>query len=268
MPAHSLRTTLLGAVCLLLASCGGSDESPAAADPTSTEPTSQVQEIDVGGYRLDIECEGEGSSTVVFEAGSGGDRHAVADWVDLHGATRVCAYDRAGIGTSDQRLASGSTTLGDLADELSHLLEGAGIDEPVVLASHSLGGGIDQFFANRYPERVAGLVFFDSVAIRGFVERLGTFGSIPLFVLTQGFAWDDLGVPKEFRRYFRGVHDDLAARSSNSVHVIAKESGHMIHETVPDLVAAAITEVVEAAMSGGELAPCDDRLAALGGVCA
>ena len=295
MRAHLLRTAVLGCVCLLLAGCGGSDESADEPDPTSsstsTAPEPSVQMVDVGGYNLEIACQGEGSPTVVFEAGSGSDRHAVADWVDLHGATRVCAYDRAGIGLSDRRPPTGSTTLGDLADELSRLLEGAGIDEPVVLASHSLGGAIDQFFADRYPERVAGLVFIDSVVIPGYVKRfgaehddgtggtidmsqtakewkqLGTFGSIPVFVLTQGFQGDDAGVPQEFRRYFRRMHDELADRSSDSIHVIAKESGHMIHETVPDLVAAAITEVLEAVRSGEELAPCDDRFAERGGTC-
>ena len=204
----------------------------------------------------------------------------------------MCAYDRAGIGTSDERPSSESTTLGDLADELARVLVGAGIDEPVVLASHSLGGGIAQFYADRHPDLVAGLVFIDPIAIPGFVdwfgpevddgsggsidmrqttrdwERLGSFGSTPVFVLTQGFAGEDASVPQRFRRYFRGVHDELAGRSSDAVHVIAVDSGHMIQETSPDLVTEAITEVVGVVRSGGELTPCDDRFQDLGGVCA
>ena len=42
----------------------------------------------------------------------------------------------------------------------------------------------------------------------------------------------------------------------------------MIHQTFPELVSAAITEVVEAVRSGQELAPCDERFADLGGTCA
>ena len=103
--------------------------------------------------------------------GPGGDRSAFRDQlVDLGEVTRVCAYDRAGIGASDARPAAESVTLGDLADELALVLEGAGIEEPIVLASHSLGGGVAQFYADRYPERVAGLVFVDSIAIPGFVR--------------------------------------------------------------------------------------------------
>jgi hypothetical protein len=296
MSAHVARTTLLGIVCLLIVGCGGSDDPTDKADPTpaatSTAPEPGVQAVDVGGYKLEITCEGEGSPTVLFEAGSGGDRHALADTLELDGSTRVCAYDRAGIGLSDRRPAGGPVTLGDLADELIRLLDGAGLDEPLVLASHSLGGGIAQFFADRHPDRVAGLVFIDPVVIPGFAERfgaeiddgtggtidmrrtaqewqqLGTFGSIPLVVLTQGFAGADAGVPQEFRRHLRRVHGELAARSTDSVHIIASESGHMIHENVPDLVTAAITEVVAAVRSGDQLEPCDGRFADLGGTCA
>ncbi|MEO7571927.1 MAG: alpha/beta hydrolase, partial [Acidimicrobiales bacterium] len=254
---------------------------------------SGVQEVDVGGYRLNIECEGDGSPTVVFEAGAGGDRSAFAvQRSALREVTRVCAYDRAGIGASDARPSTGSIDVGDLANELALVLDGAGIDQPVVLASHSLGGGIAQFYADRHPERVAGLVFVDSIAIPGYVdwferqlddgtggsvdmvttteawERLGDFGSTPTFVLTQGFAGDDSSVPQDFRVYFRKVHDELTARSSDAIHVIAENSGHNIHTTSPDLVTAAITEVVEDVRSGEALSPCDDRFEVLGGACA
>jgi pimeloyl-ACP methyl ester carboxylesterase len=252
-----------------------------------------VQKIDIGGYLLTMECEGAGSPTVIFEAGAGGDRHTFADQLaDVGAVTRVCAYDRAGIGASDERPAAEHTTLKDLAEELADLLEEAGMDEPVVIASHSLGGGVAQFYVDRYPTRVAGLVFLDPMAIPGFVdwfgpdvddgtggtidvrrtakewERLGSWGSTPLFVLTQNFQGEDDSLPPRFRRHFRGVHDDLAGRSSDSVHVIAVDSGHAIYETQPELVTAAILEVVEAARSGNGLAPCDDRFDDLGGACA
>ena len=114
-----------------------------------------------------------------------------------------------------------------------------------------------QFYADRHPDRVAGLVFIDPIAIPGYVdwfgpevddgtggsidmerttedwERIGSFGSTPLFVLTQGFAGQDASAPERFRVYFRGVHDELAGRSSDAIHVIAEDSGHVIQETSP-----------------------------------
>ena len=233
------RPVVVVIVSLVLAGCGGTTASSGATGSTTPTPTSTVQEVDVGGYLLDIECEGEGSPTVVFEAGAGGDRSSFLNqWVDLRDITRVCAYDRAGIGTSDERPTTGSVTIGDLADELARLLEGAGIEEPIVLASHSLGGGVAQFFADRYPDHVAGLVFVDSIAIPGYVdwfgsklddgtggsidmrrsaeewEQIGSFGSTPTIVLTQGFAGEDDSAPQRFRRYFRerARRDGRAAR--------------------------------------------------------
>ena len=72
-----------------------------AADAQAYPPPGQ--QVDVGGYRLHINCTGEGSPTVVIEAGLG-------DWSTTWGATvqpevakttRVCTYDRAGMGWSD-----------------------------------------------------------------------------------------------------------------------------------------------------------------------
>jgi pimeloyl-ACP methyl ester carboxylesterase len=288
----TVRRTAVWIVCILLGSCGGSTPTPRVTG-TTPSPTPSVQEVDVGGYELVIECEGEGSPTVLFDAGAGNDRTTFADLVEeLRETTRVCAYDRAGIGSSEFRPAAEHLTLKDLADELARLLDGAGLDDPVVLASHSLGGGIAQFFADEYPTRVAGLVFIDPTAIPRFVDwfgpevadgsgvtidmrrtfrewkRLGSWGSIPLFVLTQNFKGDDGALPPRFRRYFRGVHDELAARSSDALHVIAVDSGHFIYQTSPELVTAAIIEVVEAVRSGDGLKPCDDRFEDLGGACA
>jgi len=46
------------------------------------------------------------------------------------------------------------------------------------------------------------------------------------------------------------------------------DSGHVIQDSSPDLVTAAITEVVEAVRSGEQLTPCDDWFEDLGGICA
>lgn len=301
LPTSAPRRLLVVAG-LLLAACsdssapedaGGSSTTTSPASSTTTTAASSEQRVDIGGYELAIECEGEGSPIVVFEAGAGGDRSAFANQlIDLRDTTRVCAYERAGIGASGERPGTGTTTLGERADELARVLDGAGIEEPIVLASHSLGGGVAQFFAGHYSDRVVGLVFVDSIAIPGYTDRfgptvedgtggtvdmqrtfeeweqLGSFGATPTIVLTQNFQGEDDEVPEEFRQYFRQVHDALAARSSNALHVIAVDSGHVIQETSPDLVTAAIIEVVEAVRSGDALAACDARFEDLAGSCA
>ena len=59
--------------------------------------------VDVGGRRLQIDCRGSGSPTVVLESGL--DVLGSLSWAAVHDAlartTRVCAYSRAGILWSD-----------------------------------------------------------------------------------------------------------------------------------------------------------------------
>src|SRR5437870_6862433 len=58
--------------------------------------------VDVGGYRLHLNCTGEGSPTIVMEAG--GAAWSIG-WSRVQPAiaqlTRACSYDRAGYGWSD-----------------------------------------------------------------------------------------------------------------------------------------------------------------------
>ena len=58
--------------------------------------------VDVGGHSLHINCVGQGSPTVVLDGGLG---EWSAQWVwvqqEVSDTTRVCAYDRAGMGWSE-----------------------------------------------------------------------------------------------------------------------------------------------------------------------
>ena len=76
------------------------------------------------------------------------------------GTTRVCAYDRAGQGWSDDapQIQDGLQA----AAELHTLLDRAGEDGPYVLVGHSIGGSYAMTYAARYPEQVAGMVLLDA----------------------------------------------------------------------------------------------------------
>jgi pimeloyl-ACP methyl ester carboxylesterase len=144
----------------VLALAGASYEAIAAAGDAGRYPP-PGQLVDIGGYRLHIQCVGTGSPTVVLDAGLGG---SSLDWSlvqpELGRTTRVCAYDRAGMGWSDP--GPQPRTPRQIADELHALLTNAGIAGPYVLVGHSLGGKNVRLFAIAHPEGVAGMVLVDA----------------------------------------------------------------------------------------------------------
>lgn len=117
--------------------------------------------VDVGGYRLHLNCTGESGPTIVLIAG-GGDFSF--DWSlvqpDISRFARVCSYDRAGLAWSDP----GPTprTMRQDSYELHTLLEAAHIKAPYVLVGHSIGGLIARVYAEQYPNEVVGMVLVDS----------------------------------------------------------------------------------------------------------
>jgi pimeloyl-ACP methyl ester carboxylesterase len=117
--------------------------------------------VDVGDYSLHINCVGQGSPTVVLDAGSGG---FSAQWVRVQrkvsDTTRVCAYDRAGMGWSE--MGPDPRDAKRISSELHTLLGKAGIGGPYVLVGHSYGGMYMQTYATRYPDEVAGAALVDS----------------------------------------------------------------------------------------------------------
>ena len=117
--------------------------------------------VDVGGYRLHLDCRGAGRPAVVLIAGAG---DFSFDWSLVQPAAsrtaRVCSYDRAGLAWSDH----GPTprTMRQDAHELRALLRGAGVEPPYVLVGHSIGGLIARVYAEHYPGEVSGMVLVDS----------------------------------------------------------------------------------------------------------
>lgn len=119
------------------------------------------QRVDVGGRKLHLLCSGAGTPTVILEASGLG---TYRDWLkvqpELAKRTRVCSYDRAGLGWSDAGPRPRDAR--HLADDLAALLDGARLSPPYVLAGHSAGGLVVRLYAAEHPDRVRGLVLVDS----------------------------------------------------------------------------------------------------------
>lgn len=121
--------------------------------------------FDVGdGRTMYLECWGEGSPTIVIDAGGGEIQeyreYAATFTSRLAQQHRVCAYDRAGLGRSDPA-PDKPRQLEDLTGDLHALLEAAGVEGPLVVVGNSFGGFTMAFYANRYADDVAGVALLD-----------------------------------------------------------------------------------------------------------
>ena len=115
----------------------------------------------VDNYKMHLDCTGRGSPTIILESGLGNDSLIWGNVQPrLSRTTRICSYDRAGMGWSAPR--PGSRDANEIVNQLHSLLEAAGIEGPIVLMGHSLGGIYVRAYASRYPQNVVGLIFVDS----------------------------------------------------------------------------------------------------------
>jgi pimeloyl-ACP methyl ester carboxylesterase len=148
-------------VVLVLFALGGAYER--ISQSTAPAVAMRGQLVDVGPYRLHLECTGSRGPTVVLEPGAGGSAASmglIAPAVARD--SRVCVYDRAGRGWSDP--AASPPDGAQIATDLHTLLDRAHGPGPYVLVGHSFGGLYVRTYAAKYPEEVAGLVLVDSTA--------------------------------------------------------------------------------------------------------
>lgn len=122
------------------------------------------QRVDVGGYRLHLLCLGTAAAqrpTIVLDTLSAGSSVYWA-WIQpaLAKQARVCAYDRAGFGWSDN--STHPPTLAAAVHDLESVLQRGRVAPPYVLVGHSKGGIIVRGFQHAHPEQVAGLVLLES----------------------------------------------------------------------------------------------------------
>jgi pimeloyl-ACP methyl ester carboxylesterase len=119
------------------------------------------QLVDIGGYKLHIVCEGQGTPTVILDSGLG---DSFVSWLkvqpEIAKFTRVCSYDRAGLGYSDSSPRPRTAKI--IAKELHTLLQKARIPLPYVLVGHSMAGLDVRLYASLYRDEVAGMVLVDA----------------------------------------------------------------------------------------------------------
>src|ERR1700679_1599816 len=144
-------TTAIIALSLLLGMAMASGE-------TAAPPGRLVM---VNGRQMHIFCEGAGKPTIVIEAGGGTPSKTWRTVQDqIANFAHVCAYDRAGLGSSDP--SSKPQSISDRADDLYAILMAADEAGPYVLISHSYGGFIARTFQQKHKSDVVGMVLVDA----------------------------------------------------------------------------------------------------------
>jgi pimeloyl-ACP methyl ester carboxylesterase len=217
---------------LAFASVGGAFETISRAHDRGAYPAPGTS-YDVGGHRLHLACTGSGTPTVVLHNGLGG---SSALWTrimsEVGATTRVCAYDRAGQGWSDDVSAPQDGVA--VADDLHALLRHAGETGPFVLAGHSAGGAYAMVYASRYPDEVAGMALLDSmspyqfrlvpsfegdyrmmrrgVALVPSLARVGVARLLPasMFTSRRGTAGAQIKALNASPRQYRSMRDELS----------------------------------------------------------
>lgn len=116
--------------------------------------------VNVGDHQLHIYCTGTGSPAVILEAPAAG---LTAAWGEvqrrLSGTTRVCSYDRSGLGwseTGDRPFDPSRVPV-----ELRTLLTRAGESGPFVVAGQGLGAAFARAYAARPDGDAAAVVLID-----------------------------------------------------------------------------------------------------------
>ena len=225
--------------------------------------------VNIGDYELSMNCVGEGSPTIIFENGLG--MGSILVWGDVLPAmstvTRACRYDRLGLVPSDYVPVGMVRTTQNQVDDLAILLEIAEIEPPYVLVGHSIAGINILLFVDQYPDLVEGIVLVDAshpdqfnrwaeadpeveapvVGVpvppeqidfaTSFAQAAGIqdFGDRPLAVVTAGIGSDAIWME---------LQEEFASYSTNSRHVIAEHSNHLIMDREPELVIEAILWVL------------------------
>jgi pimeloyl-ACP methyl ester carboxylesterase len=162
MLSKKLKWTLVGAGFLFgLIVLGGAICQAVAESEDLARFPAPGKLIDVDGHLMHIYCRGAGSPTVVVELGVGA---IASSWDEIHRkmslVTRVCLYDRAGLGYSEP--VDYWPRARQIAERLDKLLRGADIDDDLILVGWSAGGVYAREFYRQRPERIRAMLLLDS----------------------------------------------------------------------------------------------------------
>ncbi len=249
-----LTVVALATIAALVAALVGAAYQRAgeANDARQLPPLGHLVEVGAG-RRLHARCSGRGDPAVVLESGIAA---SSLSWTLVQPRvaefTRVCSYDRAGLGWSDaaglarigfvrfclDQLANGSTAVPRCASRMF------GSEASGVL--NHLVGEVQKLPPETWPSVRA--LWSQPKCFGGMARHLaglpasafeanecGALGDIPLVVISAGRQPEASQLD----------HERTAALSSRGRHIVAADSGHWVHLDQPELVVSAIRNVIK-----------------------
>jgi pimeloyl-ACP methyl ester carboxylesterase len=195
--------------------------------------------VEIQDYSLHLFCLGVGTPTIILESDLS---YNSLQWYAvqriLSKQTKVCSYDRAGLGWSD-RSPIPRTGI-DMTEELYRILRKDAKDGPYVIVGYNRGAWLARLFAYTYPEEMNGIVlispsiddeasppeanFFQSVqdrlmpvitwlGITRFSVLLGGMDAYraPFSTLPQGIQSENIALSINRIRYWQAAAQELEA---------------------------------------------------------
>lgn len=263
------------------------NESPPADTGPATVADSTVSDgaiegmFDVGGHELYLRCVGDGRPTVVYlhgyiwdpDGGGGSNAGQIPDL--LADTARVCVYDRANVGRSDE--VNEHQSGADSVNDLHALLASADIEAPYILLGASFGGLLAYLYAGTYPNDVAGMVLLDPPVpqepawmaewvpgleiapdewehttdgvdwLPTYDEAAAAAATLPAIPVTLIAPSDPEfeDVPHDGLLDYRDLHIDLVEPFDPGVVVLAY-TPHYMEPVIPELIANEVRQVIDA----------------------
>jgi pimeloyl-ACP methyl ester carboxylesterase len=245
--------------------------------------------IQVGDQSLHFRIASGRLPAIVLESGGGADASEWAGLLpQLAETTRsaVVSYDRAGFGRSD--LPSTPYDVRRELAALHSALQHLHLADSIIIVGHSYGGLLAQIYAHEYSRTVLGLILVDPNTV-AFVDAVGGASSpllavsfdttrplsklemagkrqvdafpqtvavarrapasthLPMVVVTAGSPFWPTDAAN---RAWRAAHEALAGGGSRRWLVIATGAGHQIPAARPDLIIAAVAQILSITRPG------------------
>ena len=163
------------------------------ATPQSSANGVETLTLKIGDDNIFLRKAGEGPPVLLLHGGACDSSDWVETMVPLSGSYTFYAPDLVGYGQSDRN--RDGYYLSDFTDSTKGLIEALGLDSPLVIVGHSLGGRVALDIALNHPDKVRKLALIDTT---GF-SRLARWGS---FLGTMAYLIRRLlGRPQPYPRF-------------------------------------------------------------------